>query len=316
MPARVPTPSPEPEPIEAPATITPDRPRVGRGLGLGWVPDLPDVRDYTPQHAEVAAELKKLDLVGARAKASGPATVDLRAWCSPIENQGSIGSCTANAAVGLVEYFQRLTHEKHTNGSRLFLYKATRNLLHLEGDTGAYLRSTVGALRLFGLPPEEYYPYDVRRFDEEPPAFCYAFAENFKAIKYVRLDANGQSPEEVLVRIKTYLGKRYPSIFGFTVYDTIDDVGADGKIPFPGPRSRALGGHAVMAVGYDDSVRVKVPQGPTTQGALLIRNSWGTTWGDHGYGWLPYEYVTEGLALDWWTLLKQGWVDTGVFTRA
>ena len=121
-------------------------------LGLGWLPDYPDFRDYTAEKGVVKAMLSK---IGTDKPLKGilPVSVDLREWCSPIENQGSLGSCTANAGVGMVEYFERRAFGKHIDGSRLFLYKATRNMLHWTGDTGAFLRSTMGALVLFGVPP-------------------------------------------------------------------------------------------------------------------------------------------------------------------
>jgi C1A family cysteine protease len=172
-------------------------------LGMGWLPDLPDFRDYTAEQDEVSERLKRLGQkdsikamlkkvgVAKAAKASLPPTADLRAWCSPIEDQGSLGSCTANAGVGVVEYFERRAFGKHIDASRLFLYKVTRNLDHLTGDTGAYLRTTMGGLVLFGVPPEEYWPYKIADFDKEPSAFCYAFAQNYQAISYYRLDAPG-----------------------------------------------------------------------------------------------------------------------------
>ena len=112
--------------------------------GLGWLPDYPDFRDYTAEHKTVQPLLKQIK-VGKAVKASLPASVDLRAWCPPIEDQGSLGSCTANAGVGMMEYFERRAFGKHIDASRLFLYKVTRNLLHWTGDTGAFLRSTMGA---------------------------------------------------------------------------------------------------------------------------------------------------------------------------
>jgi C1A family cysteine protease len=105
-------------------------------------------------------------------------------------------------------------------------------------------------------------------------------------------------------------------MFGFSVYSSIEQAGKTGKIPFPSPHEWFMGGHAVMAVGYDDALEISSssPDGPTTTGALLIRNSWGTEWGEDGYGWLPYEYVLRGLAVDWWSLLKNEWIDTGQFS--
>jgi C1A family cysteine protease len=243
------------------------------------------------------------------------ASVDLRQWCSPVEDQGNIGSCTAHAAVGIVEYFERRAFGKHIDASRRFLYKVTRNYMQMKGDTGAYLRSTMGALVLFGVPPEQYYSYDTAKYDEEPPAFCYAFAQAYQAVSYYRLDSPGITNAALLERIKVHLAGGLPSMFGFTVYSSISQADADGKIPFPTSRESVEGGHAVAAVGYNDSLAIKntIRGGAETRGALLIRNSWGKGWGDGGYGWLPYEYVLRGLAVDWWSLIRSEWVDTGQF---
>lgn len=287
---------------------------ISERFGMGWLPDYPDFRDYTPDHESIAPLLQRAKVPKA-AKPSVPPVVDLRPWCSPIEDQGPIGSCTAHAGVGLVEYFERRAFEKHIDASRLFLYKVTRNLSHLSGDTGAFLRSTMGALVLFGVPPEEYWPYAISDFDKEPPAFCYAFAQKYEALSYFRLDPPGTAKEALLQRIKTDLAGGLPAMFGFTVYSSRSQAGTTGRIPYPTPGEKVEGGHAVDAVGYDDGMKIKNtnPGGTETKGALLIRNSWGAGWGDKGYGWLPYEYVLKGLAQDWWTLLKNEWVDTGVF---
>jgi len=244
-----------------------------------------------------------------------PAAVDLRTWCSPVEDQGQIGSCTANAGVGMVEYFAKRALGKHIDASRLFLYKATRNLARITGDNGAYLRSTMGALALFGVPPEEYWPYVEADFDKEPPAFCYAFAQNYQALKYFRLDTPGTTATALLDRIKTNLAAGLPSMFGFTVYTSISRAAKTGQIPFPTPGDKIAGGHAVVAVGFDDKLPIKPagPGGQATTGALLIRNSWGSGWGEGGYGWLPYQYVLNGLAIDWWALITNEWIDTGMF---
>jgi C1A family cysteine protease len=285
--------------------------------GMGWHRDLPDFRDFTPEHEDVAGLLGQTAAPQGEAQPDAlPASADLRAWFSPVENQGPLGSCTANAVVGLVEYYERRAFGRHIDASRLFLYKATRDLLGWTGDTGAHLRSTMGALALFGVPPEQYWPYQVARFDTEPTPFCYAFAANYQAVRYVRLDPPGTTPKTLLARIRANVAAGLPSCFGFTVYSSINQAGASGKIPFPVAGEHVVGGHAIDIAGYDDAMQIKnpTPGGPTTTGAFLIRNSWGASWGQAGYGWLPYEFVLQKLAVDFWTLVKAEWVNTGRFS--
>jgi C1A family cysteine protease len=303
-----------------------EKKRIGFELGMGWLPDYPEFRDYTVDKEKVSPRLIRLgqrDSVKAMLtkvgvsepeKLSIPTSIDLRRWCPPVEHQGALGSCTANAGVGLVEYYERRAFGKHIDASRLFLYKVTRNLLHWTGDTGAFLRTTMAAMVLFGVPPEEYWAYIIIDFDKEPSSFCYAFAQEYQAIQYFRLDPPSIPRDLLLKRIKSLLAAGLPSMFGFTVFDSIKKTGDEGKIPFPCPNERILGGHAIVAVGFDDKIKIKNDNCEVeTTGALLIRNSWGTGWGDKGYGWLPYEYVLKGLAIDWWSLLRNEWIDTKKF---
>ncbi len=273
-------------------------------FGMGWQRDLPDIRDFTPDHEDIEKMLHK-SMALKPPKAGIAKSVDLSAYCSPIEDQGSLGSCTANAGAGMIEYYERRAFGQYLDASRLFLYKVTRNLLHWTGDTGAWLRTTMKSMVLFGIPPEEYYPYDISKFDDEPSAFCYAFGQNYQSIKYYRLDKATSSTSKLLTRLKNFLAAGYPSMFGFTVYNFGNQK---GEFAFPGPNDTVKGGHAVMAVGYDDNRKIG-----KYKGAIKIRNSWGTGWGEKGYGWLPYAYIEAGLAEDFWSLFKTEYVNTKQF---
>ena len=291
---------------------------TGLSVGTGWLPPLPDLRDFTDAEPRIVEIVKKLGLPRGREARSVPSSVDLRSWCSPVEDQKILGSCSAHAAVGIVEYFQRRAFGRHIEGSRLFVYKATRNLMQVSGDTGAWLRNTMGALSLCGVPDEKYWPYTDAKpaFDNEPASFVYAVADNYEALKYFCHDPQGANVAgaDVLADVKKYLAAGIPSMFGFWGFPSFKSSDSKGAIPYPCAGERAQWGHAIAAVGYDDAKKVRNTQnGKTSNGALLIRNSWGPSWGEQGYGWLPYDYVVNKLALDFWSLLSMEWVDTKQF---
>jgi C1A family cysteine protease len=294
-------------------------------ITFGWRPDYPDFRDYTPETRDIPISKKGLGIkksvkellkeVGLKTDGTEiPVQRDLRQWCSPVEDQLNLGSCTAQAAVAALEYFEKRAFGIHLDASRLFVYKVTRNLLGWSGDTGAHNRTTMAALVLFGVPPEQYWPYIEADFDAEPSAFCYSFARNYQTVQYYKLDSPGIAREALLTKIKEHLAYALPLIFGFTVFSSYEQGSDDGKIPYPGAGETAVGGHAVLAVGYDDKLVIENSNsGKKTKGALLFKNSWGTGWGDKGYGWLPYDYILNYLAVDWWTLTKAEWIDTKNF---
>jgi C1A family cysteine protease len=292
-------------------------PGTGEIIGTGWLPPLPDLRDYSEGHPEIKNIIKKLGGVGVdKPKLQIPNKVDLRQWCSPIENQGNLGSCSAHAGMGVVEYLEKRAFGKHIDGSRLFLYKTTRNLMRVTGDTGAWLRNVMGALALCGVPDEKYWPYVIADFDKEPEAFVYSIADNYEGVKYFCHDPLGMNVpgETVLLKVKLYLARGIPSMFGFFGFSSFGQSNVRGGIPYPCPGEQAQWGHAIVAVGYDNNFKIKnLSCNKETKGALLIRNSWGTTWGDNGYGWLPYDYVRNKLALDFWSLISMNWVDTKQF---
>ena len=270
---------------------------------MGWMPDLPDIRDFTLNTDQVAERLKNSKVMRTDFTLDG--SWDNSRHCSPVEDQETLGSCTAQAAVGLLEYMMRRAQQEHVDGSRLFVYKVTRKLLGWKGDTGAYLRSAMQAIATFGMPPESFFPYDVTRFEEEPDAFLYAFAGNYKAMDYTRLDPAGKDGAAVLLNVKHALRARFTVMFGFSVYSSIS---GDSDVPYPTGRDKLTGGHAVLAVGYDDDRQIG-----ECKGAIKFKNSWGTGWGEEGYGWLPYRYIEEGLARDFWTVFNADWINTNRF---
>lgn len=276
---------------------------------LGCLRDLPDARDwYIDTHPEAAKHFHTRPVFGHTLTSDWSVEarqVDLRAHCSPIEDQLTIGSCTAQTVAGMAEYLERRAHGNHIDVSRLFVYKATRNLLGWTGDTGAYIRAAIKAMVVFGAPPERYWPYQVERFEEEPSAFAYAYGQSLQALSYFRIDRPGLAPGDVLRVTKAVLHAGVPVGLGFVVFNGGND---QGDFAFPGVHDVPQGGHAVMIAGYDDDREIN---GHT--GALLVRNSWGTNWGDNGYGWLPYEYLLQGLVWDIWALHKMEYLDHGPF---
>lgn len=280
--------------------------RTSGNRGLGWMPDLPDIRDFTVDSPEIQAS-PLMKATRSPPKAAAPRVL-LDPYFPPVENQGELGSCTAQAYAGLLEYYERRALNRHVDASRLFLYKVTRKLMGVTGDTGAYLRTTMQAAALFGLPPEKHYPYVINKYDLEPEQFVYALAQNWQATSYFRLDPAGSTGAEALAALKARIPQGQPAMFGFTVYSSMPYQTTTGIIPFPKSGDRVEGGHAVIACGYDDA---KIVDG--APGAIRIRNSWGAGWGEKGYGWLSYKWFTQRLAIDIWALARSEYMDLTPF---
>lgn len=244
----------------------------------GWKKDKTDVRDKFLRYGVV-------DLNGL------PSKVDLRDKCSPIEDQTTLGSCTANAAAGALEYLENKLGNtpKFENFSRLFIYYNTRIL---EGtvteDSGASLRNVVKAVVKAGACDESIWSYNPDKFNQRPPLSCYRDGRPHRITEYHRLDS--------LPDMLKCLSEGFPFILGFSVYSSFEgsEVASTGILNLPAPNEECLGGHAVCAVGYDmDSKRI------------LIRNSWGSGWGQSGHFTMPFDYISNpNLASDFWTLRK------------
>jgi C1A family cysteine protease len=218
--------------------------------------------------------------------------VDLREKCPDIYDQGKLGSCTANSLAFCYHFDELKQNESNTFvPSRLFIYYNERAIEgHISSDTGAEIHDGIKAINTIGVCPENIWPYDISKFATKPDDECFDEAKNHKSI-----DQNALSQD--LDQLKACLISGYPVAFGFVVYENFESeqVALTGKVPMPNTISeKILGGHAVAIVGFDDNKKV-----------FIVRNSWGDTWGDKGYFYMPYDYVlNKDLANDFWTIKK------------
>ena len=247
----------------------------------GWRPDKPDKRDlhFTPR---------------ARLSMALPSSIDQTSKHPPITDQGQLGACTAFAGVDLAEYL--ILNGLHDQNPEPFSKLAELGLYYdervVEGtvsyDSGAEIRDVLKVIAQTGVGKASIWPYNISKFTQKPPAAYYADAANRQGLVYSRVAQN----ECVM---KGVLAQGLPIIIGFTVYDSFesDAVASTGTVPMPDVRNESvLGGHAVVVVGYDDSVR-----------RWIMRNSWGTGWGKAGYFTFPYEYLLDpDLSSDFWVL--------------
>lgn len=282
-------------------------PRVLTG---GWRRDPPSDRDYTLEHEAVRGIAEQLAL-RPRDAVRLPHAVDLRDGFAPPADQGNLNACSSFAAVALFEHGMARLGKRVERASPMFLYKVQRDLLQERGDGGSYLRTAMEALALAGVCPERYWPYEPRRLDLEPPAFCYAVADNYEAMIYYRLDAAGQDTRELLRTLKTHLARGLPVMLGSALYPSLGCVDAHGVLAEPLPDDPVVLLHAFVAAGYDDEKVVCDETGRIRQGrgAVLVRSSWGPGWGEGGYAWLPYSYVLRGWTRDFWVLVSSKFVD-------
>jgi C1A family cysteine protease len=243
--------------------------------GYGWNPDLPDHRDHvfaTPLATATAL----------------PPKADLRKACPAVYDQGQLGSCTANAIAGAIEF--DLLKQQLTDflPSRLFIYYNERVMENtVASDAGAQIRDGIKSVGKQGVCPEPEWPYDISQFAVKPPPQAYTDALKNKALTYQAVTRN-------LVQMKGCLASGYPFVLGFTVYTAFESpqVASTGVLNMPASSESVLGGHAVLAVGYDDSAQ-----------RFTIRNSWGNGWGMKGYFTMPYAYLlTATLSSDFWTI--------------
>ena len=239
----------------------------------GWTPDRPDQRD----HAFRLAEPIPL-----------PPAVDLRAGMPPVYSQGELGSCTANAIAAAFDFERQRQGKPFITPSRLFIYFNEREMEGtVDSDSGAMIRDGIKSVADDGVCAETDWPYDIAEYLFQPPVSCYGNALKNQALIYQRI-----APD--LTSMLQCLASGFPFVFGFSVYESFESgaVAKTGIVPMPASSEQQLGGHAVLAVGYDRDQR-----------AFLVRNSWGEEWGIAGYFWLPFDYVASpDLADDRWVI--------------
>ena len=242
----------------------------------GWAPDLPDQRDHL--YSAPQPVLAKL-----------PPKKDLRSGCPPVYDQGQLGSCTANAISAAMQFDQKKQGVRIFAPSRLFIYYNERDMEGtVNSDAGAQIRDGVKSVSDLGVCPETEWSYDINKFANKPTPKCYTDAKKCLAVGYQRLDSTN------LNQLKGCIASGFPFVFGFTVYDAFEsqEVAKTGVLNMPGPSEKVQGGHAVLAVGYDDAAQ-----------RFSVRNSWGKDWGIKGYFTIPYTYLTTtNLADDFWTI--------------
>lgn len=244
----------------------------------GWRAEAPDANDHMFNDHPAKMILKESPQNG---------IVDLRKWCSPVEDQRDLGSCVANAVVGGLELLQIRNGQPLKDLSRLFVYYNSR-LMHQQADVdeGTYIRLAMGTLSALGTCSESKWPYDTSKVFYRPSWGSYREAYANKIQSYYRIDGDGSYR---LAQINKALEAGHPVVFGCMVDNHFMNTGGDGKISMPQTGRVVQGGHAMLIVGYKDFGRT-----------LIVRNSWGTGWGDNGYCYMPDTYLDATDANDFW----------------
>lgn len=248
------------------------------GHKFHWQPDVPDIRDY--DFVATAAPVVNL--------------VDLRPQCPPVYDQANIGSCVGNESAFLEQFVRiKLKLSEQFTPSRLFIYYNARlKDGTVTRDAGTTIRNGIKVMATYGVCPEDQpkdkanWPYIPFKFKVKPPAACYTEALTHQTLQYFRLNN--------LNDLLTCLTEGYPFGIGISIYESFESaaVAKTGIVPLPQKGERLIGGHAIAVVGFDREKQL-----------FICRNSWGTGWGDKGYFYLPFSYLTNSnLAADAWTI--------------
>ena len=266
--------------------------------GLGWRRDMPDNRDLTCEHPSVIPLIKRLK----KFAKSLPVRIDLRSdedgeYLLQADDQGSRNNSSTHACLGLIEYFNRRCLGIADRGSALFVYEMTRRMTRSVPNGDVCIRSTFKTLKRFGAPPHWMCNDTLKGQDPLFDNGLMGFTKDLEDLLYFRVWTEG-CKEEALHRVKRFLAAGFPVVFGFAVPNSLS---LDQVIMCRPGYDSYFGGQAVLAVGYDD-------ERLSSEGAILVRSSWGSQWGDNGFGWLPYSFIKENLAADFWSAVKPAWV--------
>jgi C1A family cysteine protease len=242
--------------------------------GNGQAQDWSHVRGYGWRHQNPDARDK---VYAARLNAAPPAECDLRPEMPAVYDQGQLGSCTGNAIAGAMEYERDRQGLSDFVPARLFIYYNERAMEGtVSSDSGAMIRDGIKVVNSEGVCPETLWPYDTGMFAVKPPKRCYVAALTDRLVQYEAV--------QTLADLKDAISSKLAVVFGFTVYESFESpqVAQTGVLPMPDVQTEsAVGGHAVVAVGYSDP-----------KGHVIVRNSWGPSWGAAGYFYMPYQYMT------------------------
>lgn len=249
----------------------------------GYIPDLKDHRDLMARfHSPSISQI--------------PTFIDLRSKVPYIYDQGSLGSCTANAISANINFELIKQGQKPLMPARLFIYFNERKMEGtINQDSGAQIRDGFSSIANQGVCPETDWPYIVSKFAVQPPANCYTDASKHIVQQYLSLNDNAPA-------LQDSLAAGFPFVFGFTVYESFesDTVASNGIVPMPKHNESIVGGHAVMGVGYN-ATNNKIQDVPAQ--TYIVQNSWGNDWGAKGFFFLPFSYIhNAGLADDFWTV--------------
>ncbi len=248
----------------------------------GAIKDPLDHRDYHYSPADPGAQL--------------PHEVDLRPECPIVHEQGHPLTCTAHAIAGAFQVEQRRLGLEDFSPSRLFIFYNTIALMQAQHQDGANLRAGLKAVARQGVCPEKDWPFSLRQsvMDTRPSHYAYEIAEHHKILRYESIVRGGRSEDQLLHVLKYRLAEGFPFMFAFQAYKSFESehVAQTGIMHMPRDKEEAMGWHAVMAVGYEDQHK-----------RILVRNSWGWSWGIKGYFWMPYEYIVDSkIADNFWVM--------------